>query len=152
MNFWSGWYSQKFKGPGLRYEVGLNIATGDIVWINGPFPPGKWPDVNIFEYSLMHCLEKNERVETDKGYRGVREYASTPQKFAEDKEKEKVKARIRSRHETANKRLKQWGCLKQIFRHDIRQHSAVFRAVAVITQLSFENGSPLYQVSYSKRE
>lgn len=26
------YYSHKFKAAGLRYEVGLNIRTGDIVW------------------------------------------------------------------------------------------------------------------------
>jgi len=46
--FWSGWFSHKFKGPGVRYEVGLCIRTGDIVWINGPFPCGQYPDITIF--------------------------------------------------------------------------------------------------------
>lgn len=36
--FWSGWFSHKFKGPGVRYEVAVCIKTGDVVWINGPFP------------------------------------------------------------------------------------------------------------------
>lgn len=30
------WYSHKFKGPGLRYEVAVSILTGDIVWLHGP--------------------------------------------------------------------------------------------------------------------
>ena len=42
------WYSPKFKGAGLRYELGVCIQTGDIVWINGPFCPGNWNDVEIF--------------------------------------------------------------------------------------------------------
>ena len=41
------WFSHKFHGPGLRYEVGIAIRTGWIVWINGPYPPGDWPDVRI---------------------------------------------------------------------------------------------------------
>jgi hypothetical protein len=38
-------YSFKFNGPGVRYEVASNIQTGDIVWINGPFKPGKFNDI-----------------------------------------------------------------------------------------------------------
>jgi hypothetical protein len=29
--FSKGYYSHKFNGPGLRYEIALNIMTGDIV-------------------------------------------------------------------------------------------------------------------------
>jgi len=40
--------SHKFaKKSGLRYEVGLCILTGDIVWINGPYACGHWPDLSI---------------------------------------------------------------------------------------------------------
>ena len=46
--FWKGWYSHKFNGPGLRYEVGIAIQSGDIVWVHGPFPPGRFPDLTIF--------------------------------------------------------------------------------------------------------
>ena len=41
------WYSYKFKGPGLRYEVAICIKTGWIVWVNGPFPAGEWPNRKI---------------------------------------------------------------------------------------------------------
>ena len=38
---WDGWYSFKFKKPGLQYEVALCILTGGwIVWIQGPYPLG----------------------------------------------------------------------------------------------------------------
>ena len=36
--FSPAWFSHKFHGPGLRYEVGISISSGYIVWINGPFP------------------------------------------------------------------------------------------------------------------
>ena len=32
------WFSHKFKGPGLRYEVAVSIRKGHIVWVNGTFP------------------------------------------------------------------------------------------------------------------
>jgi hypothetical protein len=45
---WMGWFSHKFKGPGVQYKVALNIMMGDIVWINGPFPCGCYADITIF--------------------------------------------------------------------------------------------------------
>lgn len=30
------WYSHKFNGPAVAYEVAVGITTGFIVWINGP--------------------------------------------------------------------------------------------------------------------
>ena len=34
------WYSHKFKRPGLRYDVGLSVRSGTLVWAHGPFPVG----------------------------------------------------------------------------------------------------------------
>jgi hypothetical protein len=76
--FLSIWKSHKFKGPGLRYEVATCIQTGDIVWINGPFPCGKYPDLTIFRLGLLHMLEDGEMVEADAGYRGEPTKARTP--------------------------------------------------------------------------
>lgn len=41
------WYSHKFKGPGIRYELSLSIVEGDIVWASGGFPCGEWNDLAI---------------------------------------------------------------------------------------------------------
>ena len=50
--------------------MGLCILTGDIVWINGPYAPGLYNDLQIFWDSLVSQLEPNERVEADDGYKG----------------------------------------------------------------------------------
>ena len=55
---------------------------------------------------------------------------------------------VRHRHETINKRFKQFGVLKQIYRHDIRDHGNMFRCIAVVTNLSIQNGEPLFDVEY----
>ena len=46
------WWTKKFNGPGVRYEIALNIRTGEICWINGPFQCGPWPDGSIFMNGL----------------------------------------------------------------------------------------------------
>jgi len=47
-----------------------------------------------------------------------------------------------------NGRLKNWGILSQVFRHHIMTHGDVFRACAGVTQLTIENGEPLFEVEY----
>ena len=62
------WFSHKFKGPGLRYEIGLSIRDGIIVWAHGPFPCGAWTDLRIFRSNLKHRLKHGEHVLTDAGF------------------------------------------------------------------------------------
>ena len=45
------YYSYKLNETGLRYEVGISIIKGDIVWINGPYEFGKWTDIKILDMS-----------------------------------------------------------------------------------------------------
>ncbi len=40
------------------------------------------------------------------------------------------------------------GILSQVYRHDIMRHGEVFWAYAVVTQLTIENGEPLFEVEY----
>ena len=141
------WWSHKFKSSGFRYEVAVCIQTGDIVWINGPFPCGRWPDINIFRRNLIHMLLPGKMVEADEGCRGERRRVRTTKHYASWADYYAKKA-ARARHETCNKRLKQWKILKQVHRHDRDKHASVFAAVAVCTQISLENGEPLYEVTY----
>jgi hypothetical protein len=63
-----------------------------------------------------------------------------------------MQARVRSRHETLNSRLKNWGILAQVYRHDIREHGIVFQACAVVTQLMIANEEPLLlEVEYGDK-
>ena len=142
------WYSHKFKRSGVRYEVAVSIKCGDIVWIKGPLPCGEWPDIKMFRDALIHYLDENERVEADGGYIGeAPSHVKTPNMFTRNEEKLAMQQHIRNRHETVNKRFKQWGCIRQRFRHTTENHSACFRAVAVLTQLCIEFGEPLFSVA-----
>jgi hypothetical protein len=44
----------------LRYEIGVSILGGDLVWIQGPYPVGAFNDVKIFNKVLRHFLELGE--------------------------------------------------------------------------------------------
>jgi hypothetical protein len=63
------WSSHKFNGPGVKYEVGVSIRTGGIVWINGPFACST-NDSAVFKEGLAHLLAQDEGVECDAGYKG----------------------------------------------------------------------------------
>lgn len=142
--FWTGWYSHKFKGPGLRYEVAVAIQSSNIVWTYGPFPCGRFPDITIFRRKLNGLLRRTgESCEADKGYRGERETVQLPDEGITigGQTQKKLKQRIRSRHETVNARFKSFGCLSQRYRHKLRDHCFCFHAVAVITQIGFDYGN-----------
>lgn len=147
-NFDKRFFSHKFHSGGLRYEVGVCIMTGHIVWINGPFRCGK-NDIQIARQSVIHNLSKNEMVEADNGYKGENWHIRTPtaQHYRTEKEKD-MKANARGRQEHVNERFKNFDVLNDTFRHGLHRHSSCFRAVAVLTQLNITNGQPLWQVEY----
>ena len=147
------WFSHKFRGPGLRYEIGLAIQSDNIVWTSGPYPAGKWSDMRIFREglpkSLKDSLSDGERVEADKGYRGERDFVDLPDEcLGGDLVQRRSKANVRSRHESMNRLLKRFKCLHDVFRHDLEKHHLVFRAVVYITQISLQNGTRLMSVEY----
>lgn len=140
------WYSHKFNGPGLRYEVGVCIQTGDIVWVNGAYPAGRWTDLRIFRHRLKQFLLPHEMVEVDKGYRGD-EKCRIPMHRVSHTDR-RAKTRARARHEQINSRIKIFKVLKAKFRHDIRDHQHCFYSCAVLTQLAFYNNERPWQVHY----
>ena len=154
--FWKGWYSFKFKRAGLRYEIAIAIQSGDIVWIHGPFPAGKFPDIKIFRWGLKAMLlAEGEQAEADDGYKGEAQCIDLPAEgcFAGGQRQRKMKQRVRSRHETANGKFKNFGCLDQQFRHPLRKHKLCVNAVVTITQIGIRYGdAPLFQVRGYKTE
>lgn len=149
MNYAKPFFSHKFKKSALRYEVGVGIKSGDICWWWGPFEPGIWNDNMIFQSALVHELEEGERVETDAGYKAsAPEHVKCPGTVMSDLGNKEMSDRVRARHETVNKRLKQFKILSNPYRHAIVDHQKVFAAIAVLTQLCFENGEPLFPVEY----
>ena len=137
------WFTPKFKSAGFRWEVGTSIKTGDVCWFNGPFPCGMMCDLRIFRLTSKTCLRAEEKVVADKGYRGDSKVV-TPLD-AKNNDHRRAMSLGRARHETVNRRIKQWGALQQIWRHDNEKHAFSFRAVITIVQLEIENGRPLFQ-------
>ncbi|CAB9508315.1 expressed unknown protein [Seminavis robusta] len=154
---WLGWSPievqskvvyEEVQWPGVRYEIAICIQTGKICWAYGHFPCGKWPDSKIFQHKLQHELGVNEMVEADRGYTGLPFDVRTPDDYMNEADKI-AKSHARARHEIINRRLKQWGCLGQKFRHDLGFHQTCFRAVVMMTQLAIIHGEPVaFDVEY----
>jgi len=142
--------SHKYAGKSaLHYELGVDILGGNLVWTQGPYPAGAWPDIKIFTSCLAHFLEPGKRVEANDGYCGLPDKVKCPKNMANPIENLKMQGRFRSRHETLKGCLKNWGILSQVYHHDIWCHGNVFEACAVVTQLTIKNGEPLFEGEYN---
>jgi hypothetical protein len=141
------WFSHKSNGLGLRYELAVSIFGGDIVWVNGPFPCGDFADLSIFRCGLMEELGPNEMVEADNGYKGEKKKIRIKDDYNSSQEKSE-KGKVRSRHETMNARLKKFAILSTPFRHDLKLHGIVFRAVVALAQIGINSGETLFACDF----
>ena len=100
------WYSHKLNGPGLRYEVGICIVSGHIVWVSGPHECGSYPALKIAREGILNILENGEKLIADRGYKGEEQiwhkghcaYSA------------KMEGIVRARHENTNGKLKKNWC------------------------------------------
>jgi len=118
--------------------VGLCIRTGNIVWAHGGFPCGKWSDIKLARELFVDRLDPGEKALADKGY--------LDDNFFVNPNGDEKKKNILARHETVNRRIKQFSCMERRFRHALFLHPPFFHAVVNLTQLMIENGEPLYPV------
>jgi hypothetical protein len=88
---------------------------GDIVGYNGPFPAGKWPDINIFRNKMKGGLIDAEWALGDDGYRGDPKIITKHD--ATNRQHSYAMGCARDCHETVNNRLRNWMALKIEFRH-----------------------------------
>lgn len=136
--------SHKFNGPGLRYEVALSISNCYIVHINGPFLCGTWTDLGISREWLNTRLRPNEYYLADKGYR----FHPSPAIMCDDLPRER-RAEFRTlmaRHETINRRFKEFAVLGSRYRHEEQKHGEIFRCIAVLVQIDIEHGNLSFEV------
>ncbi len=141
----------KLKGKcGLRYKIGVGILAGNIMWVNGPYAAGKYTDINFFCHGLAHRLDEHKRVEVDNGCIGeAPQKVKCPGCVSNLTKNQAMQNRVRSRHKSLNRRLKNWEILTLLYRHDLMEHGNVFWAIAVITQISINVGEKLFKVNYS---
>jgi hypothetical protein len=79
---------------------------GNLVWIQGLYPTGAWPDIKIFTSCLVHFFEPYEHVEANDGYPGHADKIKCPKNNVDPVENLKMQGRVRAHHETLNRHLK----------------------------------------------
>ncbi len=119
-----------------------------LVWIQGPYPVGKFNNIKIFKSVLHHYLEPGEHVEAHNGYVGNANKIKCPDNTCNPEENLAMEAHVRSCHETLKGQLKNWWVLVQVYCHNIVTHGTVFHVCMVVTQLSIANGEPPFEVEY----
>lgn len=140
-HFSPSWFSHKFKGPGLRYEIGISIHDDTIVHANGPFKCGDFPDVKIFQNELKQKLLRNEKVIADNGYKDNKCLRASHLNNAHHK---RFHGRARGRHEVVNGKMKRFSILKSKFRHNLDLHSIFFYSILKLTQLTLDFEEQLF--------
>ena len=126
------------------------METGWIVWINGPFACGAWPDLRIVRDSLNGSLEPREFYIADGGYYDGYNYAVTPTGY--HLYSNRVRALVRARHKNINRRFKTWKCLSSRWRHPLEKHGMVMRAVANIVQVGLMTDERTWDIHYDERD
>ncbi len=110
--------------------------------MHGPFLCGLTCDLRIFKLGMTHALLDGERVVADGGYRDI-----ACEKNPKGREIwSGFHAMARARHETVNRRFKQFSVIGQRFRHELTLHSSCFHTVANLTHVIIQNGEPLFGV------
>lgn len=141
-------YSFKLAGAGLQYEFGIDLFYSNVLWMNGPFKPGKYNDNTIFaEFGLKAKLAAcGKKGLADKIYNGHPNECATFNAIDSKMVKE-FKARVQMRHEIFNSLVKEFKVTSTKFRHKenkIEQHKSCFEAVTVICQYKLEYDEPLF--------
>ena len=155
------WYSHKFHGPGVSFEVVMDPNLGKIRWINGPEPAsthditflrgGTKGNMNTWKRSSLYFhVPNNMKLVGDSAYAGQLDKVTTTM----DAHKPTTKllfARMRSMMESCFTRLRSYRILREAFRHGkstadkLHKIKIAFEAVAVLVQYDCENGHPLFE-------
>jgi DDE superfamily endonuclease len=138
-------FSHKFKGPGVAYEIVIHVRSQKILWVSGPYQAGM-PDVEMPRQpdGILTKIPAGKKIIADKAYRGEANKLSTPNPH-DSAVVSAYKGRARARHETVNKRIKDYQIAQQRFRHCIEKHKVAFEAVCILVQYDLENNNPLFE-------
>ena len=144
------WCSPKFKHAGLRYEIAICIQTGWIVWVNGPYPAGQWPDLCVSRDGLNQALDDDEMFVADGGYKHKKGgWSLTPSGYRT--RLQHMQAVARARHECINRYFKVFGAFRIQWRHHRSKHGIAFYAAANLVQARIQLEPAAFQVLYKDR-
>ena len=139
----------------MRYELGVDLFSGLIAWVNGPLACGSWIDLNlkIFRNGLFKKLLSNEKVVADSCYK----HSAVVKSDKLSKSDARLISIHRARHESANMRINRVRVFRSLFRHKTEFHSnpclntklfhsTCFHAACQVVQLSLMYEEPLFEI------
>jgi len=138
-------YSHKYNGPGLAYEIALDLFSNQVVWVSGPFKAGT-SDKQIYKRALHDRIPEGKLVIADGGYRNSAHKELATPNALDPEPLRTFKARARMRQEAFHARVKKFDCLNVPFRHSAEHHKSCFFAACVLAQYDIELGTPLFDV------
>ncbi|KAI9318832.1 hypothetical protein BDR26DRAFT_1016149 [Obelidium mucronatum] len=143
-------YSHKLNRAGWAFEIATALGVSKIVHVSGGVPAGDWPDLKLARSMLVPRLLPGERVAADKGYReqgGNGSFVTPVTNRANDPVIDThniVLKKMGARHETVNKRMKDYQILKS-YCGKREEFPKVFFVVANLTQIKLRT-EPLYSL------
>jgi hypothetical protein len=123
------YYSGKSKHHEIKYEVGVDVRDGTIVWLSGGFP-GSMHDLTIARTSgIIDKLDEGEFILADKAYLGDQHFL-TPLKGTPSTLQGQlfnyIISHLRIIVEHTFSKIKVFKCLTAKWRHDLCLHKVVF--------------------------
>ena len=119
----------------LHYELGVDILMGNLIWISGPCPVGKYTDRPLSQ--ARRAGGGRQRL------CGACQQNKGPQQWLQPGGEPRDAGERKVSSQDLNR-----GILSNTYCHNITKHDAVFYVCAVITQLAIVNGEPLFEVEY----
>jgi hypothetical protein len=133
------YYSGKTRKHTIKYEIGIQLQTGKIVWLSGGVP-GSVHDLTVVRNcGLPSKLLSGEFILADKAYIGEN-YFLHPIKPAITLEEKELNAAISSIRETVEHtihRIKIFGCTQQKWRHNLNLHPIIFKVICHTLNIEF---------------
>ena len=105
----------------------MNINTGDICWIGGGIRAGECNDLQLAERTFVTKLLPFERVVADKIYSSNPKFIAPP--LVGQHKHGAILNKIMARHESVNKRMKDYESIRKRWRHSWRKHNLTVFAI-----------------------
>ena len=135
------WYSFKHHTAGHNVQIALSIFKQKCVDVTIS-KAGVNDKGNLIKSGLLDLIPEGKRAIADGGYPGDSDKLSGYNQFDTANMKE-FKARVKSRQETWNARMKIFKTMKNVFEHPKEKFPVCCTAVCVLVQYTIEDTNPV---------
>ncbi len=134
------YYSGKKRKHTIKYEIGVQIQTGKIVWLAGGVP-GSVHDITLYRACGLKCnLLPGELILADKGYIGdnIMIHPFRPARTEEEQQFNAAISSLRQIVEHTYNRIKIFNFTQQKWRHDLNLHPMAFKVIVHSLNIEFD--------------